>query len=151
MKNKIALLTVAIVCALSVAGVYAQTTSSDEGRAAANAPLAAAADAVQPAKEAMAQQKSQNIYGEVQAVNASGGTMTVQYYDYDADEEKVIELTVSGDTRIENAPALADVKKGDWVDATFVAEGSKNTANAITVEKEEEVPTETMPEGEMKE
>nr|HPM43513.1 hypothetical protein [Candidatus Omnitrophota bacterium] len=102
-------------------------------------------------KDASSQPKLLNIYGEVQAVNVSAGSMTVQYYDYDADEEKAIELSTSTDTKIENAAAIADIKKGDWADITYSTEGSKNIAKSIVVEKEEEVPAETMPEGETKE
>lgn len=154
MGYKLLIIALTITCAIEAvplgAEQGAEPASSKEGQAVVT-PSAVPAPAAPPAKDAASQPTSQNIYGEVQAVNAAGGTMTVQYYDYDADEEKAIDLMVASGTKIENAPGLADIKKGDWVDATFAAEGQKNTASSVTVEKEEEVPTETMPEGEIKE
>lgn len=129
-----------VFCALIAVSASAQEASS--------ALPADAMAASQAAKDAISQPKPTNIYGEVQGVNTSANSMTVQYYDYDADEEKAIELTVSTDTKIENAPSLADIKKGDWADITYSSEGGKNMAKLITVEKEEEVPAETIPEGE---
>jgi hypothetical protein len=97
------------------------------------APMAAAAPVAPAAGEA----KEVAIYGEVQAVNAASGTMTVQYYDYDSDEEKTIELTMDSTTKLENAANLNEVKKGDWVDATYEASAGKNMARSVMVEKEE--------------
>lgn len=120
----------------------------EEAPATVAEPAAPAAAAPAPASEApaapeAAQPKDISIYGEVLAVNASGSTMTVQYYDYDSDEEKTVELTVSGDTKLENAAALAEVKKGDWVDAAYSVSNGKNVAKAVMVEKEEAAAADT--------
>lgn len=137
-----------VACALFVSGACAEGT---EPSAAAQTGGMDAVAAVEAAKQVVAQPKDVTIYGEVQSVNTAGGSMTVQYYDYDTDEEKSIELAAGAETKIENAASLADIKKGDWADITYLAQGAKNMARSIIVEKEEEVPAETGPEGETKE
>jgi hypothetical protein len=89
--------------------------------------------------------KDLSIYGEVQAVNVQAGTMTVQYYDYDSDEEKNMDVAVDKDTKLENAKDLNDVRKGDWVDVTYAVSGGKNLAKSVSVEKEEEPEPEPAP------
>jgi len=128
-----------VVMALIAVCVAVPASAQDAAPAAAEAPAASA------------QQKELTIYGEVQSVDAPGGKMVVQYYDYDTDEEKSIDLAVGADTKIENAASVGDIKKGDWADITYVAQDAKNHARLVIVEKEEEVPVETMPEGETKE
>jgi len=87
-----------------------------------------------------------SIYGEVQSVNTAANTVTVQYYDYDSDEEKSMEISSDAGTKLENVTALGDINKADWVDVTYVVSGGKNIAQLISVEKEdigldEEAPT----------
>jgi hypothetical protein len=54
---------------------------------------------------------------------------------------------VAGDSKLENVSSLGDVKKGDWVDVTYVVKDGKNEAKIVTVEKEESpVPEEVTPE-----
>ena len=89
-----------------------------------------------------------SIYGEVQAVNVPTSSMTVQYYDYDNDEEKSIEIAVDKDTKLENAKAIDEIKKGDWVDVNYMSGGGKNMAKMISVEKEEPVTEEAAPAAE---
>lgn len=105
---------------------------------------AAQAPAQAPAQEA-AKQAESSIYGEVQAINASTGSMTVQYYDYDNDEEKTLEIAVDKDTKMENAKAIDEIKKGDWVDVNYASDGGKNTAKMVSVEKEEPAAEEPAP------
>jgi hypothetical protein len=104
--------------------------------AAPAAPLAAPA----PAAEATTP-NAISIYGEVQSTDPAANSLSVQYYDYDKDEEKTMDLTVDSAAKIENAASLNDIKQGDWVDIKYVISDNKNVAKAITVEKEEE-PTE---------
>lgn len=89
-------------------------------------------------KEEAPQPKEIAIYGEVQAANTAAGSITVQYYDYDSDEEKTIEVTSDKDTKVENAGTIGDIKKGDWADITYIAAEGKNIAKSIIVEKEEQ-------------
>lgn len=96
-----------------------------------------------PEKEEAAEAKELSIYGEVQAVNAASNSITVQYYDYDSDEEKNIDITLGADAKIENAKGINDIKKADWVDVTYEVSAGKNMAKTVSVEKEEEV----LPEG----
>lgn len=86
-----------------------------------------------------------SIYGEVQAVNASANSLTVQYYDYDNDAEKTIDVVLDKDTKLENAAAITDIKKGDWTDITYVTSGGKNMAKLVSVEKEEVAAGENAP------
>lgn len=86
------------------------------------------------------------IYGEVQDVNLTANSLSVQYYDYDSDEEKTIEIALTNDTKLENAALLNDIKKGDWVDVTYTVKDGKNMASSIMVEKEEMIPEEAASE-----
>jgi hypothetical protein len=90
-----------------------------------------------PITDATPQVKEIAIYGEVQSVDATANTLSVQYYDYDSDSEKTAAILVNPDTKLENASAVGDVKKGDWVDVTYVVKDGKNVAKLVTVEKEE--------------
>lgn len=121
---------------------------------AAPAPKDTKAAVPAPAAPAEPQAKEIAIYGEVQAVNAVANTLSVQYYDYDSDSEKTAEVSVGADVKMENAKAIGDVKKGDWVDVTYVVSGGKNIAKSVAVEKEEPAveqagaPAPDMPSGE---
>lgn len=88
-------------------------------------------------EETAPQAKELAIYGEVQDVNAASGSISVQYYDYDTDEEKTASIFTDKDTKIENAATLNDIKNGDWVDVTYDVSAGKNIAKFIMVEKEE--------------
>ena len=78
-----------------------------------------------------------SIYGEVQSVNVQAASMSVQYYDYDNDEEKTLEVSLDKDSKLENVKAIGEVKKGDWVDITYTVTGGKNVAKMVSVEVEE--------------
>jgi hypothetical protein len=91
------------------------------------------------ANDAAPQPKEMSIYGEVQSVNPESGVLSVQYYDYDSDSEKTAEVSVSNDTKLENAKSVGDIKKGDWADVTYSVSAGKNIAKMISVEKEEPV------------
>lgn len=126
------------VIALFAASVFAQEE--------ANAPLPAQAATTQtPAKEETAKVQELSIYGEVQSVNTQASSLAVQYYDYDNDEEKSIELTVDKDSKLENVKAIDEIKKGDWVDVAYVVSGSKNMTKMVSVEKEEPAGEENAP------
>lgn len=96
-----------------------------------------------PVKEETSHPKEISIYGEVQAVNAAASSMTVQYYDYDSDEERAVEIVTDAASKIENAAMLNDIKQGDWVDVTYLVKDSKNIAQSIVVEKEEALAEDT--------
>ena len=132
-------ITIAIVMTLAVVPAFSQNDASPakEGAVPAAAPVA-------PAQET-AKVGELSIYGEIQSVNASTSSMNVQYYDYDNDEEKAIEITVDKDTKLENAKAIDEIKKGDWVDVNYMSAGGKFTAKMVSVEKEEPVTEEAAP------
>ncbi|MDD3905809.1 MAG: hypothetical protein PHS46_04650 [Candidatus Omnitrophica bacterium] len=85
------------------------------------------------------------IYGEVKTVNTAADSITVQYYDYDSDEEKIIEIAIDGTTKIENASTVNDIKQGNWTDVIYSVVDGKNIARSVIVEKEEEIPPVEMP------
>jgi len=113
-----------VICAvitLAAVSAFSQSTAPEK-------PAAPAVDT---------QSKETSIYGEVQSVNAAAGTVSVQYYDYDSDSEKTVEIVIGKDVKMENAAAVGDIKKGDWVDVTYTSAEGKNSAKAVSVEKEE--------------
>ena len=122
----------------------APQTQAVPAQAAPAAPVIAPQQAV-PAKEEAQKPTELSIYGEVQAVNAGANSMTVQYYDYDNDEEKTTEIALDANSKIENAKAIGDIKKGDWVDVNYSSASGKNMAKMVSVEKEEPVQEETAP------
>jgi len=127
------------VCALALL-IAVPVFSEDAGSTSAPAPAKetpVAAPAAAPVPEALPQAKETAIYGEVQSVDAAVNTLAVQYYDYDSDSEKTSDIAISVDTKLENAPTLGDIKKGDWVDVTYIVKDGKNVAKVVTVEKEE--------------
>ena len=85
-----------------------------------------------------------SIYGEVQSVKKDSNSLNVQYYDYDSDEEKALDLIVAKDTKIENVAGINDIKQADWIDATYSVVDGKNVAKTVKVEKEE-APSELAP------
>lgn len=99
--------------------------------------------------EKAVQPQEVSIYGEVKAVNPATSSMTVQYYDYDSDEEKSIEIVADNSTKMENAVTINDIKQGNWADVIYTVAGGKNIAKSVIVEKEEEAPAE-MPKSEEK-
>ena len=89
------------------------------------------------------QPKDISIYCEVKTVNTASSFLSVQYYDYDTDEEKDIQVVIGKDTKIENAASIAEIKVGDWVDCIYIVKDSQNIAKSVVVEKEEAPPEET--------
>jgi len=139
-----------IVAAIATPFAFAQSEESKapaakEDVSKAASPQEAAAPAAMPEKEEAPKISELSIYGEVQAVNVQANSMTVQYYDYDNDEEKTTEITLDGNSKLENAKAIGDIKKGDWVDVTYTAIAGKNTAKLVSVEKEEPAQEENAP------
>ena len=48
------------------------------------------------------------------------------------------EIYTNKDTKLEKAPSLNDIKKGDWADITYTVNDTKNIAKSISIEKDEE-------------
>lgn len=131
-KHLIVYMIISIIAVAAALPVFSQETApASGGEKKEPAPAAA------PVAPAASQAKEMAIYGEVQAVNAVANTLSVQYYDYDSDSEKTVEVTVGTDAEMENAKTVSDVKKGDWVDVTYIMSGGKNAAKTVVVEKEE--------------
>ena len=106
------------------------------------APAAAEAITAAPAATTAVQPQEISIYGEVKAVNPTTSSMAVQYYDYDSDEEKTVEITSDSNTKMENAATINDIKQGNWADVIYTVTNGKNIAKSIIVEKEEDAPAE---------
>jgi|GEM_PF-2373397 len=114
---------------------------------AVQAPAAQAPVVQAPAAEAPTKANELSIYGEVQAINLQAASLSVQYYDYDNDEEKTLEVSLDKDSKLENVKAIEEIKKGDWVDVTYTVTGSKNTAKLVSVEAEEPAAENNAPTG----
>ena len=121
---------------------YSQDNQSPSGQ---DAPQAATeAPALAPAtSEKSTPPEEISIYGEIKAVNSTSNSITVQYYDYDSDQEKSIEITADTNTKIENAATITNIKQGNWADVIYAIVNGKNIAKSIIVEKEEDTPAET--------
>lgn len=137
-KYLVCIMILIAVMALYIAPAFSQSPATETTKAPASA----------PAQQETPKVSELSIYGEVQAVNTQANSMTVQYYDYDSDEEKSIEVTFDKDTKLENVKAMDEVKKADWVDVTYVSANGKNMAKTISVEKEEPAKGEEAPTAE---
>ncbi len=134
MKNKRVFTLLSILAALAFLAIPASAQNTENPAQAAAAPVS------EQVSQTMATEEM-SIYGEVQSVDAAGtGSLTVQYYDYDADDEKVISVTLDTNTKLENASSIVEIKKGDWADVAYSTVGGKNIAKSIILEKEEEAP-----------
>lgn len=137
-SRHIIVIAASVICSIIVA---APVFSQDAGTAAAPAQAVSA-----PAPVAEASSQEVAIYGEVQSVDGTASSLSVQYYDYDSDSEKTADIAVVATTKLENAAAIGEIKKGDWVDVTYVVADGKNAAKVVTVEKEEAPAPEDMPQ-----
>ena len=126
--SKVVLLVAVMVSLLAISG-YSQENTAVK--------TAAPAIPDAPVPDAAPQVKEIAIYGEVQSVDAAKEILVAQYYDYDSDSEKTSEIAVNSQVKFENASDLGGIKKGDWVDVTYIVKDGKNVAKVITVEKEE--------------
>jgi len=139
-KYLVCIAVVFTITALFAISAFSQTPQApakdDTAPARASQAMAVQAPGGSPA-EAAAKTNELSIYGEVQAVNVQAASMSVQYYDYDNDEEKTLEVSLDKDSKLENVKALGEVKKGDWVDVTYTVTGGKNLARNVSVETEE--------------
>ena len=121
---------------------YSQDNQSPSGQDTSQ--VATEAPALAPAaSEKSTQSEEISIYGEIKAVNQAASSVTVQYYDYDSDQEKSIEITADTNTKIENAATINSIKQDSWADVIYTAANGKNIAKSIIVEKEEDTPAET--------
>ena len=76
-------------------------------------------------------------------MNAAVSSIVVQYYDYDSDNEKSIEITAANNTKIEGVSTINDIRQGAWADINYTVVNGKNIAKSIAVEKEENAAAET--------
>ena len=84
-----------------------------------------------------------SIYGEIKSANIAANSITVQYYDYDSDNEKSVEIIADNNTKIEGVTTINDIKQGNWADINYAVVNGKNIAKLISVEKEDDTTTET--------
>ncbi|MDO8525940.1 MAG: hypothetical protein Q7S07_05595 [Candidatus Omnitrophota bacterium] len=137
-----------LVSGLFVLPAYCQDNQSSADQNQAPAAPAAVQPAQAPAPEKVVQAQEISIYGEVKSSNPAANSVTVQYYDYDSDEERSIDIMIDNNTKMENAAAVNDIKQGNWADVIYSIADGKNIAKSIIVEKEEEAPE--MPKAEEK-
>lgn len=124
---------------IAIMGLFAVSAFAQEQQPGANQPPQAASEAV---STSAVQPQEVSIYGEVKNVNMAANSITVQYYDYDSDEEKSIDVTADAATKMENAKEVVDIKPGNWADVIYSIKDGKNVAKSIIVEREEEAPFE---------
>lgn len=134
--NTVLILTIALISTLITSLSFSQESQEQ----AAKPPV----EAMQAEPET-SQPEELSIYGEVQSINDVSDSIVVQYYDYDSDEERAMEITSDKDTAIEGRAALGDIKQNDWVDVVYSVKGAKFIAKSIKVE-EEEIVEEAEPE-----
>ena len=135
------------ILAVLFVGLFAAQGSSQDNQSPSGQDtpqVATEAPALAPAaSNKSAQPEEISIYGEIKAVNQAASSITVQYYDYDSDQEKSIEITADTNTKIENAATITNIKQDSWADVIYTAANGKNIAKSIIVEKEEDTPAET--------
>ena len=134
----IGLLMICSIVILFTMPSFSQQNPISSGSQNSNPASGSTNERVAPVKAEAPQPEEMSIYGEVQSVDASTNSLKVQYYDYDSDQEKSIEITANKDTKLEKALSLNDIKKGDWADITYTVSDAKNMAASISIEKDEE-------------
>lgn len=133
-KYLVGIMVMSVVIALS-----AMPSASQEAKEVPAAPAPAT-----PSQD-ITENKELSIYGEVQTTNVQANLMSIQYYDYDNDEERSIEIVLDKDVKLENVKTIDEIKKGDWVDVTYTSSNGKNIAKLVSVEKEEPMQEEGAP------
>ena len=76
-------------------------------------------------------------------MNVATNSITVQYYDYDSDNERSVDITADNNTKVEGVATINDIKQGNWADINYMVVGGKNMAKSISVEKEDDAAAET--------
>lgn len=141
-KHFVCIAIIFVMLALSAVPAFSedpQAPAKDDTVPVQAAQAAAVQAPVSSPAEAAVKMNELSIYGEVQAVNIQAASISVQYYDYDNDEEKTLEVSLDKDSKLENVKAIDGVKKGDWVDVTYTVSGGKNMAKMVSVEAEEPI------------
>ena len=81
-----------------------------------------------------------SIYGKITSVNIATSSVVVQYYDYDSDNEKSVEITVDNSTKMEGILNINGIKEGNWADIDYGVANGKNMAKSIAIEGEDTPP-----------
>ena len=136
--ESISLVIIFLGIALSTMLAFSQQNPTPPASQDNNPASTSTSEQVTPVKVEAPQPQEISIYGEVQSIDSTLNSMTIQYYDYDSDQEKNIEITANQDTKLTNAMSLADIKKGNWADVVYTITDTKNIAKSISVEKDEE-------------
>ncbi len=98
------------------------------------------APALEPTATPAAEPDLQWLWGEVKSVDASQQELTVNYLDYESDNEKEVKVLTDEKTNFENIKALADIKVKDTVSVDYVlTPDNKYLAKLVSVEKPEEM------------
>lgn len=78
------------------------------------------------------------LWGEVSSIDIQKGELSVQYLDYDTDQDKEVTVEADDKTTYENVSSLIDIKPGDTVSVDYLSfPDEKNVAKKISVEKPE--------------
>ena len=89
-------------------------------------------------ESASSSDKDLSIYGEVKSVNIAENSIVVEYYDYDSNAEKTIDIATDNNTKLDGILSINYIKQGNWADIDYAVVNGKNMAKSISVEKEED-------------
>lgn len=120
-------LVLSVLFALSIAGL-----SFAEEKAAPAAPAPAEKKAAAPAAKKTEKMKTKNFTGDITAVDAAAGTITLK----DKDTELTVATTAKTHVRLKNEKkSVSDLKVGDKVEVRYRTKGDKNTALRVVIMK----------------
>lgn len=116
------------------------------------APEAETMDQAPAVSKAEGEPEVQWLWGEVVSVDIQNKELTVNYLDYETDQEREIKIVVDNNTTYENAKELLDIKPKDPISIDYMTNSEgKNIARNISIEKPEaeqavEAPVVTQPQ-----
>ncbi|MFA5063641.1 MAG: hypothetical protein WC578_06205 [Candidatus Omnitrophota bacterium] len=85
---------------------------------------------------------TQWVWGEVTSVDVSAKTLTLEYLDYETDQEREIILSVDDSTAYDNVKSLEEIRVKDNLSIDYFFKNGKSLAKSISLEKSEGAPVE---------
>lgn len=93
---------------------------------------------IKEASEEATKNQIYSLYGEIQKVDLSSNSVRVQYYDYDSNKDRVIDIIIGSKTEKTDFAKIDDLSENDWIDVTYShgVKSGKAIAKTVVVEKE---------------
>ena len=85
---------------------------------------------------------TQWVWGEVTNVDVPAKTLTLEYLDYETDQERAVILAVDDSTVYDNVKSLDEIRVKDNLSIDYFSKNGKSVAKSISLEKSEGVPVE---------